>query len=151
MPAVNAIKWIIVALFLFIMTIQDIRKKELSLKVMVLFFLAGLALRIFFDGSGFIDALYGMLIGAAMIVLSKLSRGAAGLGDGIVLVVTGLYMGFDVNLEIFIWGLSLCAIVGLFLLLVMKADRKKRIPFVPFLSAGYLLTALVEYMSLCTY
>jgi leader peptidase (prepilin peptidase)/N-methyltransferase len=92
----------------------------------------------------FLDRIGGCAVGATVIIISLGTKGKIGLGDGILLCATGLGLGFWGNLELFAIALMLAAIVSIVLLILRLADRKKSIPFVPFLFAGYLFLLIVN-------
>jgi leader peptidase (prepilin peptidase)/N-methyltransferase len=85
------------------------------------------------------NRLGGAAIGGFVILTSMITSGKIGLGDGILLCITGLGLGFWGNLELFCLALSLAAGLSIMLLIFRLADRKKSIPFVPFLFVGYLI------------
>ena len=60
------------------------------------------------------------------------------IGDGLLLIVTGIYLGLEENLKLFLCGLFLCGLWALGLVLLRKKSRKDSIPFVPFLLAAYM-------------
>ena len=74
-----------------------------------------------------------------MMMLSAATRGNVGMGDGILLVVTGVYLGGSENLALFMMGLLLSALWSLGLLLLKKKGRKEEIAFVPFLLLSYFI------------
>lgn len=74
-----------------------------------------------------------------MMIVSWITHGKAGIGDGILLVVTGVYLGGMGNLKLFFTGLVLAAFWSLWLLVSGKKKRKDRIAFVPFLLLSYLM------------
>lgn len=78
-----------------------------------------------------------------MIVISKITGGKIGMGDGILLCITGMGLGFWGNLELFGIALFFAAVVSILLLIFRLADRKKSIPFVPFLFFGYVFLLIV--------
>lgn len=84
------------------------------------------------------DRIGGLIIGAMVILISVVTSGKIGLGDGMLLCVTGLGLGFWGNLELFALALFLAAVLSIILLVLRLADRKKSIPFVPFLLLSYL-------------
>lgn len=83
--------------------------------------------------------LAGAAAGAAVILLSIITGGKIGMGDGILLCITGLSLGFWGNMELFCLALMLAAGLSIILLVLQKADRRMSIPFVPFMLAGYLI------------
>lgn len=66
------------------------------------------------------------------------SGGSVGRADGMILVVSGIFLGFEKNVEVFVMGLFLAGITSLFLSVIRRKGRTYRIPFAPFLLAGYL-------------
>ena len=58
--------------------------------------------------------------------------------DGVLLTVTGIYLGPERNLTLFFGALVLCGIWALGLLALRKKRRTDCIPFVPFLLAAYM-------------
>ena len=86
--------------------------------------------------------LSGILIGLAMMLASLATRGMVGMGDGILLTVTGVYLGGIGNLELLFMGLLLAACWSLVLIVGKKKKGKDQIAFVPFLLASYLTMLL---------
>ena len=75
--------------------------------------------------------------GAVLLVLSRVSRGAVGEGDGWFFLATGLCLGCERTFLLLAGGILLC---GLFSLPVLamgyvygKSRRKMEVPFLPFL------------------
>jgi leader peptidase (prepilin peptidase)/N-methyltransferase len=78
-----------------------------------------------------------------VIFISRITGGKIGMGDGLLLCVTGLGLGFWGNMELFAYALFAAAAVSVILLILRLADRKKSIPFVPFLLLSYLFLTVV--------
>ena len=120
-------------------TWEDVKRKELTLIYILLFGVCGVCLHLFYPKCSIYSMLWGMLPGAAMMIVSWITHGKAGIGDGILLVVTGVYLGGMGNLKLFFTGLVLAAFWSLWLLVSGKKKRKDRIAFVPFLLLSYLM------------
>ena len=73
------------------------------------------------------------------MVLSWISHGSIGAGDGAVLVATGVFLGFWGNLRLLFLALILSALVAGYLLVIKRKGRKDRMPFIPFLFLADLL------------
>jgi len=134
----NLLKLTIVVV-LAICSVQDIRKKKIYLWLILL---GGLLIAVcvpFCEEVSMLDRFGGILVGMVVILISVLTRGKIGLADGILLCATGFGLGFWSNLELFGIALFLAAIVSILLLMLRLADRKKAIPFVPFLLLAYLI------------
>lgn len=119
-------------------TWEDLKRKELTLIYILLFGICGVCLHLFYPECSIYSMLWGMLPGAAMMIVSCMTHGKAGMGDGILLVVTGVYLGGMGNLKLLFTGLVLAALWSLWLLVSGKKKRKDRIAFVPFLLLSYL-------------
>lgn len=81
--------------------------------------------------------LAGALPGVFLLLAGRITEEAIGYGDGAAVLVCGSFLGFWGCLEVTLWGLLLTAPVSLSLIVLKKAGRKTRLPFLPFLLAGY--------------
>ena len=86
----------------------------------------------------------GAVPGAALLLLSFLSRGKVGEGDGICLVICGLFAGLTKTVLIAETALLSAAAAGAFLLLTKQRRPEDRLPFVPFLAAASTLVLLLS-------
>ena len=118
-------------------SLEDVKHKHLTIIYILMFGIGGVVLHLFAPVCSIYSILCGMLLGVAMIVISAITRGSVGMGDGILLVVTGVYLGGYENLELFMTGLLLSALWSLGLLVFKKKKRKDEIAFVPFLLLSY--------------
>lgn len=120
-------------------SLEDMKYKRLTVLYILLFGIGGMILHLFVPVCSIYSILCGMLLGIFMILISVITRGSVGMGDGILLVVTGVYLGGYGNLELFMMGLLLSALCSLALLILKKKNRKEEIAFVPFLFLSYLV------------
>jgi len=119
-------------------SLEDIKRKELTIVYILMFGIGGIILHLFAPVCSIYSVLWGMVIGIALILVSLVTRGSVGMGDGILLMVTGVYLGGYGNLELFMKGLFLAAVWSLGLLVLKKKRGKEEIAFVPFLLVSYL-------------
>lgn len=77
-----------------------------------------------------------LMPGAILLLVALLTREAVGCGDGLLLLVTGPLFGWQKMLLCLPAALLLTTFASVILLVLKKADRKTKIPFVPFLAAG---------------
>lgn len=127
------------AIMLFACSVQDFHRKKFSLWIVLL---AAVVLCICIPFSGkiiFFDKIGGLFVGILVIGISWITKGKIGMGDGIILCVTGIGLGFWTNMELFAIALFLAAVISIFLLALGLTNRKKSIPFVPFMLVAYLI------------
>lgn len=85
----------------------------------------------------------GAVVGILFLGISKVTREALGYGDGLVILILGLYLGFW-NLTIVLMITFFAAFVIALLLMISKRNRRKlAMPFVPFLCIGYAVFVLM--------
>ncbi len=116
---------------------EDIRKKQIHLNLILAFGIIGVVFHMLWQMQTIENVLFGMGVGGALLLLSVLTRGKIGIGDGILLVVTGIYLGLEQNLELLVCSLFICAVYALFLLALRKRSRKDTVAFVPFVLISY--------------
>lgn len=131
-------KWnlIIVGLLLLVLGIQDLRKKQVSFSILLITWILGLGYTFFMDFS-WMDFLRNESLGVVLLLVGKLSQGGIGIGDGLLLLVTGLFLGWQKNCCMFLGGIILCGLVGMILLIGKKVRGKTALPFIPFLLVSY--------------
>ena len=134
--------------FIFVLwnSLCDIRNKKISL-LSCLFTMAAGGLFLIFEenstGAGilgiFVELIFRSLPGILLLVLSYVGRGAVGAGDGLIVLLTGWFLGTTTTIEVLFWGLLASALFGIGMIIFRKAKQKTEIPFVPFLLLGYLV------------
>ena len=117
---------------------EDIRRSRIRLNPLLAFGILGIFLHMLWRMQSIEDLLMGMTVGVALLFVSVLTGGKIGVGDAVLLMVTGIYLGLRQNLELFLYGLFLCSLWALGLLILRKKNRKDSVPFVPFLRAAYM-------------
>ncbi|MDF2943160.1 MAG: putative rane protein [Herbinix sp.] len=134
----------IMGVLLLLCGVQDFFKRKIFIWMIgVGAILIGVCLP-FNDAISIPERIGGVAIGACIIAISKVTGGKIGMGDGFLLCVTGLGLGFWGNLELFGVALFFAALVSIVLLMFRLADRKKSIPFVPFLLMGYVFLIIAN-------
>jgi leader peptidase (prepilin peptidase)/N-methyltransferase len=120
--------------FLLAAAWQDFREKSIGLKLCFAFGIIG-AFLIFTDIASLRTYLSGGAIGFLILVISHITDGAIGQGDGLFFIVSGLYTGFGMNLKLLLYGAFFNGIICLMIYLIgiMKGEdrRKTAIPFLP--------------------
>lgn len=160
------IQTIIVAVCLGIMSVQDIRQRKVSM--WLVFFLGAMGIALLasdLSGAAWPDwnhtvsdsdqtavlsdmkgcwqlHLAGVLPGAVLWIVGKVSGNRIGSGDGYVLMALGIYLGLWNVVNCLLYGSVFCAIAGAVLLALKKKTKQDALPFLPFLTAGYIITIL---------
>ncbi len=124
------------------MSIEDIRKKTVPVIPMMIWGMVGVILHLCYGRIGYERMLSGLIPGIVAYVLSIATHEKIGKGDAVLLIITGIYMGFWGNLFMLWIGMIMAALAGVFAMVIFKKDRDRQMPFVPFLFAGFLITLL---------
>lgn len=135
-------KWIFL-LFLIIAAGQDMKRKSVDIRVYVVFgmwALIGLGYHWLMEGHlvNWGNLFSSMCLGLGLIGCALLWHDAVGMGDGCFFLVSGLMLGFWENLALLCYGMLLCSIYCLCLMVWNQVRyhrnvRKYTVPFLPFL------------------
>ncbi len=129
---------VVVGVLLLIAGITDIRKRQISRRLLMLLTLVCIV-AVLVRGSFAVMAAGGMAIGLCVIGISMISREQIGRGDGIVIAVIGLVLGFRRCLAVVsVASLVMCA-AAIVVLLFKKGNRRTQLAFLPALFVGYVL------------
>ena len=128
----------IVAVYMIVLTVMDIKWKKLSLAVLLLgaaFLAAG-----FLCGRDIhmIVLAAGAGVGIVFLIVSRVTEEAFGYGDSILILIMGGFLGFWNILSLLVAAFSAAALFSIFMLIRKKFHRKSAFPFVPFLTAAYI-------------
>ena len=123
-------------LFLLFSSFLDIRKREISIPVTLLFGLAGVVYSVR-SGRTMTDYLIPLGIGILILGGSVLTRGQVGMGDGWMLLALGCMLRMECYIQMACIGMLLAAAYSGVLMLVFRKNRQTEIPLVPFLLLGY--------------
>ncbi len=130
--------------FLFI----DLRKKEIDLTALIVygimaFFTISLT-RNDITSERLIDMIFSIAFGLVVYLLSYFSNEGIGLADGMYFVINGFLLSLKENLILFLTGLIVAFVIGMFTFYMGKGNKNMRLPFMP-----CFLPAIVGYI-LCT-
>lgn len=134
---------ILLGIFLLICALIDLKTKKVEGLLLVVFAAAGIILYLIVRPVGLIEEMTGVLMGAAFILIWHVTGGKIGLGDALLMVVTGIFLGGKDNAALIMGAMLLAALYSGFMLMIKKADRTKEIAFVPFLFLSYLGMAVI--------
>lgn len=116
---------------------RDWKEKSIYLYIPIIAAIVSIILHLVYRDNSLVDMLSGAGIGAVMILIAWVSKESVGIGDGVMLMVSGLFLGFRANMELFITALLLAGVAALMLMVGMRKERSYRMPFIPFLLVAY--------------
>lgn len=137
-------EWIGLISMLGVCSLEDIKTRRIKTVAVLFFGILGILCHLIAGSISIWSILGGMAVGGIIFMVASLSDEKIGKGDGLLLVVTGIYLGFWGNI-VLLWGASLLAgAVGLVLLVMGK--RQASIPFIPFVAVMYLIMEVAKHV-----
>lgn len=124
----------------------DLKKKQISLVSVGVFSCYGVLQAVLGGEMGW-KYFASLGVGVFFLLIGMMTKGALGLGDGLLLMALGTVLDPEELLMVSLIGLLLCAMAALVLLVVFRKGRNAEIPFVPFLLAGYVGGLFIWYGS----
>jgi leader peptidase (prepilin peptidase) / N-methyltransferase len=131
--------WTLVSLFIII-TVSDIKYMLIPDKILIFFAGIFLVERIFIPLSPWWDSILGAAIGfTLLLVISIISKGGMGGGDIKLYALLGFVLGTKLVLMSLFISTLLGALIGIIGIGLGFFERKKPIPFGPFIAVGTLI------------
>lgn len=134
---------IFLGIFLLICSVTDIRSKRISAVVLIVFAAAGCVLFFIYRPVSLFEEAAGLLVGTVFIGLSILTEGKVGLGDGLMMLVTGVFLGARENSGLIMTACLFSAFFSLFCLILKKAGRNTELPFAPFILISFIFRRIL--------
>jgi len=116
----------------------DFRKREVSLRSLAVFAAAGIVINLWLKYQSIWLLLGGVGVGVFLLLTAFVTKEAVGIGDGLLLCVTGIYLGFWENLRLLCTGLVFCVLFLGAGLVLRRLRRTDRFPLVPFLLLAWI-------------
>lgn len=132
----------IILVFLGIEAVTDYRRKTISLYAGAAMTAAGAIYNAICGKMGPAQMAAGCLTGGAVILAGIISKQKIGTGDGLILLVIGMWLGGFVSFMTLAAGSTSAAVITLILLAAGKVKRGQQIGFVPFLLIGFVEVVL---------
>lgn len=129
-------KNLVLGIWLVVLAIVDYRHKEIPLWFSLLGGVFGLWFCLM-EARSISNLLFACLPGVFALLFARVTREVMGYGDGIVLVVMGMYLSLKQVLSVGMMAFMIAGIVALVLLVVFHKRGNYRIPFIPFLALAY--------------
>ena len=112
----------IIFMMLLLFSIEDVRKKRIDILPLLAFSVIG--------------AIYQTV---GLLGIAEMTGESLGYGDGLLFLVTGIYLGGWDNCSLLMTSLVLAFVFAIIQILVRKKSAKSEIPFVPFVLSAYVL------------
>lgn len=120
--------------FLTLLSPEDIRKRQVSARKVILFGLSAIGCRMLSGDGETVCEMIGCLIpGLLLLAAAIVSRENIGMGDGMAVMALGLWLGGWQTFFVLCIALMLA---GLFAAVCLVKKKKEPIPFIPFLLLG---------------
>ena len=136
-------------LYLLWGAVQDIRKRKISNKYLMIGGIGGVGFRIIGLKNNLHiieDWLFAIVPGILFLFLAKKTREKLGVGDGLVLLVLGSFMTFFEICKLIRNAMILLLLFAVILLCSRKFSKDYQIPFLPFLWLSHLLLWSLKYV-----
>ncbi|WP_090167385.1 prepilin peptidase [Pseudobutyrivibrio sp. 49] len=123
---------------------DDLRERQVRVIEIIIFGIIGILINMFCKSHSLSSVFGGVAIGCLVLIFSYLSKEKIGKGDALLIIITGIYLGFRGTLTLLWISSILAAVVGTILVKKYQAKKDMELPFVPFLLMGYLLIISLE-------
>ena len=127
-------------------SIADIHSRKIPVYILISGNLMALGYQIFIGKDNIWLILGGTGIGLLFLLISRITREGMGYGDSWSILILGIYLGVWKLLEVLSTAFMLLGAAAVICLVGKKMSRKYRLPFLPFLAAGYLCSILAGGM-----
>lgn len=138
--------WIIMEVYLIVLSIFDIRSRQIPTALLLLGSVPAVfhaALTLF--GHERTPAEYAAaLVPGVILLLLAFVTGKIGYGDGWVIAIIGLLLGYRSGMTVFFISLFLSGMAGILLLLLRKVNSKSTIPYIPFVTIAVVLVWFIR-------
>ena len=122
----------------------DIREQAVSYEIIIVSVICALAVLIYNkDNTWWNYILSGIGYAAVFMLISRMTHSAIGIGDAFITGIIGLYLGFFHALLVVFYAFLLGGLISIVLFLMKKVSRQTTLPFVPFLTAGFIVSILL--------
>ncbi|HWR61221.1 MAG TPA: A24 family peptidase [Clostridia bacterium] len=117
----------------------DIRTRRIPDRLVLAATAAGLFFLFAGQGRGWPDGLLGgFTAGLVMLLVHRITGDGLGLGDVKLFGCTGIYLGLEGVLSAMVTAVVLSGVYSVILVCISRDNKKREIPFAPFILAGTL-------------
>lgn len=130
-----------IGILLLVGSIYDLRYYSLPVWILVMSGLGGVAGILFAllgEKGSIAEVGLALLPGIGAILLAYVTKEQIGYGDGLLLLSIGGCLGMEQVMTAVTVAMAGACVISILLLVCRKVNRGSRIPFVPFLTLGYI-------------
>lgn len=139
-----SVNYLFLIYLLFMITIHDIKEKNIPVEWLIFGFIIGLIFLLFNPNVRLLDSLISPIIYFVLLfLLSKLFKGGIGFGDILIFALLSFLTGWKMTFTILILSLLSTGMLGIVLYIFKKVDKKTTLPFMPFI---FLITLIVLWI-----
>lgn len=125
-------KEIILLICMLTMSIEDVRYKSIPVWQVGTMLLVFVIYMLYFHDFGMENVLIGVTVGTLLLAICRMT-GWLGVGDGIVIGIICVFMGWLFAAQIFIMAITLMSLTSMILLTFKIVKIKYEMPFIPYL------------------
>lgn len=130
--------------FLGVCTVTDAREQKVYSAVCYINILLSILIHVVLKDISYLNVVIGIIMGLLLIGISYITKESIGKGDGMVVLVLGCIMGGSVAMQSTFWGALICMMMSVIGIILGRVKLKSRIPFVPFLFVGEIITLILN-------
>ena len=128
---------------LFISAWIDLKREIIYVPLIVCMGIIGVICHIFLQENTIWNLMSGMLVGVILLLGGIWSGEKIGYGDGVIFIMTGIFLGFWGNMILLVIASILAGVTCTGLLLTHKKCKEEQIVFVPFIFISYVILLIL--------
>ncbi len=137
------LSYLAVVVLLTAAAIIDIKERRIPDKLVSAGAAIGLIFSLFDPTGGFLDRLIGgATAGLVLLLIYYITKGGLGLGDVKLFGCAGIYLGLESTVSAMLIAAVTSGLFGLVLICINRDNKKRELPFAPFILVG-VLTAVI--------
>lgn len=133
-------------IILGVICVFDIKRKKIPVYMLIILAAAGIISNFTVGEFDIEKRIIAMLPGMILLIVSMITKQQIGYGDGMIILIMGLYIDMDDILSIVLSSFLLSSIAAIILMTVFKKKKNFEMAFSPFLLIGYGLVKGVYFI-----
>lgn len=133
-------------IILGVICVFDIKRKKIPVYMLIILAAAGIISNFTVGEFDIEKRIVAMLPGTILLIVSMITKQQIGYGDGMIILIMGLYIDIDDILSIVLSSFLLSSIAAIILMTVFKKKKNFEMAFSPFLLIGYGLVKGVYFI-----